>query len=209
MARLAWPIEWARTALMGTRRIVMVANGAGPARAAEAARTAREQLTARAVVNTGFCGALDPALRVGEIFVGSDLRIDEISIPLAMPGTAKPYAHGAIVSIDRVADTVEEKSRLRAKGAAAVEMEAAGIAPVVREWKLPFFCIRAVTDRADEGFTIDLNASRLPNGRFSMRRILVAAMRRPATGLPELSRLRTNSVIAARSLGDFLVDCRF
>jgi len=94
-------------------------------------------------------------------------------------------------------------------GASAVDMEAAGMLSLVREWGMPFYCIRSVTDTAEESFHIDLNAARLPDGRFSTPRILAAAMRRPIAVAPELMELRKRCRIAARSLGEFIADCSF
>ena len=41
-----------------------------------------------------------------------------------------------------------------------MEMEAAGVLSQVREWGMPFYCVKSVTDLADESFRIDLNAAR-------------------------------------------------
>ena len=187
----------------------MMANGAGRQRAASAVAAARSRVAPGAVVSTGFCGALDPSYRIGDVFVAESLRMDEERVPVQAPQTSRPYAHGVLVSVDRVIATVEEKQALRAAGAAAVEMEAAGVLPLVREWGLPLYCIRTVTDRAEEGFLLDLNAARLPDGHISTLRLVASALKRPAMLIPELVRLRNNSAAAAESLGDFLADCRF
>ena len=79
----------------------------------------------------------------------------------------------------------------------------------VREWNMPFYCVRSVTDLAEESFRIDLNAARRADGRFSTPRILAAAIRRPITVAPELFELRRRSATAARSLGEFIADCSF
>ena len=54
------------------------------------------------------------------------------------------------VRIDHVAQTADEKRRLRAGGASAVEMEAGGVAERARARDVPFYCVRVVTDLADE-----------------------------------------------------------
>jgi nucleoside phosphorylase len=104
---------------------------------------------------------------------------------------------------------VEEKARLRSTGALAVEMEAAALASRAEQWRKPFFCVRAVSDVAADGFALDLNTVRDKDGRFSTRRILAQALRRPVTVLPELVRLKRNSDSASRALGDFFADCSF
>ncbi len=207
--RLDWPVEYARRGVLKDRPVVLVANGAGPRRAAKAAEVAQAKTGASLVVSTGYCGALDPMYHVGDVVVADRVVADGESFAVCFPSCDRPHRVGAVVSIDRVAGTVAEKSRLRLAGGSAVEMEAAGVARRVRQWELPFCCIRVVTDTSQEEFSLDLNACRLPDGRFSTRRIVAAALKRPGRGIPELWRLRRNSATASRVLGDFLADCSF
>jgi hypothetical protein len=74
---------------------------------------------------------------------------------------------------------------------------------------LPFYCIRAVLDRAEEEFSLDFNALRSADGRFSRFRILKAALARPLARLPELVRMERRGRLAARALGDFVAECVF
>ena len=113
------------------------------------------------------------------------------------------------MSMDRVVTTVAEKRRLYAAGAAAVDMEAAAVALRALQEGLPFYCVRAVLDLASDGFMLDFNGLRSPDGRFSRMRILRAALARPWAAVPELMRLERRGRMAARALGDFLADCRF
>jgi hypothetical protein len=108
-----------------------------------------------------------------------------------------------------VIQTVQEKKRLRALGASAVEMEALAVGHRAAQWGVPFYCVRCITDLAEEGFHLDFNAARAEDGRLLTSRIVWAAARRPATLVPELYRLYRRSRLAARTLGDFLADCRF
>ena len=196
------PVDWARTADLHGREILMLANGAGAARAARAVEAAPD---ADAVVSTGFCGALDPALDIGDLFVATAIG----GTPIAAPQSARPHATGVLASIDRVAQTAAEKAKLRAAGASAVEMEAAGVLERSRARGLPFFCVRSVTDLAGETFANDFNRALRPDGHFATIELLKSAMCRPVTRVPELVRLRKRCVIAAYTLGEFLADCRF
>ncbi|HTM50052.1 MAG TPA: hypothetical protein VL285_15270 [Bryobacteraceae bacterium] len=210
--RLDWKIGWARKGELNGRRVFLVANGAGPKPAAEAVAAARSKTVGGdmdAVVSTGFCGGLDPALKIGDVFVATGIECAGVLNPVRTPEARRACYEGTLVSIDRVAQTVEEKRNLRRSGAAAVEMEAAGVLPQVREWGMPFYCVRAVTDLADESFRIDLNAARRPDGRFSTPRILAAAIRRPAAAGAELMELRKRCLTAAKALGEFIADCSF
>ncbi len=69
--RLKWPLRFARAAELNGRRVVLVANGEGAALAGEACEVAWNKQRAEAILSTGFCGALDPALGAGEVLVAS------------------------------------------------------------------------------------------------------------------------------------------
>jgi adenosylhomocysteine nucleosidase len=209
---LHWPISWARSAKLNGRQVFLAANGAGPNRAAEAVEVARFGMPnggIEAIVSTGFCGALDPDLKVGDVFVATGIQIAGELVPVRTPQCRRAHFAGTVVSIDRVAQTTEEKRDLCSFGARAVEMEAAGVLSRVREWGMPFYCIRSVTDLANESFHIDFNAARSPDGRFSTPRILAAAIASPITIAPELMELRRRCATAAQSLGEFIADCNF
>jgi nucleoside phosphorylase len=210
--KLHWPLSWARSAQLNGRKIYLAANGAGPNRAAEAAEAAHSKMpasTTDAVVSTGFCGALDPQLKIGDVFVATSIQAAGELAPVSAPQCSRVHFSGTIVSMDRVAQTTEEKRDLCSAGARAVEMEAAGVLSRVREWGMPFYCIRSVTDLANESFHIDFNAVRTSDGRFSTPRILAAAMASPITVAPELMELRRRCATAAQSLGEFIADCNF
>ncbi len=206
--RLEWPVHWARSVRLNGSRLFLVANGAGPLRARQAAEVAHASESVEAMVSMGFCGGLDPALRAGEVFIASEIRSGGRIFPVSMPRTRFSSARGVLESVDRVVQCIEEKARLWALGAEAVEMEAAAVAERAAEWNVPFFCVKAVTDEADESFGLDYNAALSSDGRFMTSRILSAALKRPQVGFPELIRLGRRCRAASRSLGEFLSDCR-
>lgn len=210
-ARLNWPVAFARMAELDGRSFLMVANGAGPVLAGQASDVAGMRERVEAVISTGFCGALDPALEAGDVFVAS--RIDALeqdeSFDAGVPSCAVPHATGRLISTDRVVRTVEEKKRLRQLGAAAVEMEASAVAARAGRWGLPFFCVRGVVDRADEDLLLDFNAARDGAGRLRTARILKAAARRPSVLVPELYKMYRRSRMASDAVGEFLASCRF
>jgi adenosylhomocysteine nucleosidase len=179
----SWPAEFAREVRYRGDRFLMIANGPGP-RLVE--KALERKIDVDGIISTGFCGALDESLSVGDIVTG-----------------------GGILSMDRVVVTAEEKRALREKtGAAAVEMEAAAVAAKAEQWGVPFRCIRAVSDAAAEDMPLDFNLYRDAEGRFSRTRIALAALTRPFTRVPALLRLDRNTKIAARSLGDYFAGCR-
>ncbi len=189
----------------------MVANGPGPELAAQAVDAALEANAMDAVVSTGLCGGLSADLKVGEILI-ADCVIDEANgmrHTATTPVVDRRFRTGTVISSDRVAVTVSDKRRLAGKGAQAVEMEAAGVARRALERGIAFFCIRSVSDSAEEALVLDFNALRDDQGRFSRPRIIGAALRRPWTAIPALMQINRNSRVAAESMGEFLADCRF
>ncbi len=209
--KLSWGVDFASAGELNGRRILVVANGAGPVLAAEAVEEARRREEFSAIVSTGFCGALDPALAIGDILVALAVVDGEGGkmYPTRSPISTGVHSAGNIISVNRVAGTVNSKRELRDRGGNGVEMEAAGVALAATRLGVPFYCIRSVSDLAGEEFAVDFNAVRDVNGRFQVSRIIAAALRKPLTSFPALMRLAGNARIAARSLGDFFADCRF
>jgi len=111
--------------------------------------------------------------------------------------------------MDHVVGTAAEKRTLRASGAIAVEMEAAGVARRAQALELPFYCVKAVTDLAVETMANDFNAALRPDGHFDTIGIFKGTLRHPIIRIPELIRLRNRCVRAAQVLGEFIADCRF
>jgi adenosylhomocysteine nucleosidase len=189
---------------------VYVANGPGKALAAKAVSTACDGLPITKIVSTGFCGALAPSLSIGAIVIAN--RVEE-------KGSGQVYSTssmvspggviGAIVTCDRVAVTVEEKKSLASGGAIAVEMEAAAVAAEATRRRVPFYCIRVVSDTAQENMPLDFNRYRRADGRFDRTGIAVAALLRPFTRIPALRTLQRNCRAASAQLGDFVAKCNF
>jgi adenosylhomocysteine nucleosidase len=227
VSKVNWPIDFARFAWWNGEQAILAANGPGPKLAGEAVEVVRKHQELTGLVSTGYCGALDPALRPCDVFVAKDLLVLPNSNSFVgqaiLPAAGIPAGlgqagskgcrqdclpYGRLLSIDRVACTASEKSELRKTGAAAVEMEAAGVAQKAVEYNLPFYCIRVVTDTADEDLPLDFNRMRGDDGRFSRARIVAAAFRRPIV-FRELIQLNKRCNDASQALGDFIAGTRF
>jgi adenosylhomocysteine nucleosidase len=201
-------INWARSARLGAHEVTLAANGAGWRRAAAAVDAACRHSRPDAVLNVGFCGALDDGLRHYDIVMATGIAAPGRNY--AAKALSGSTAHSGIVcSADHVIQTADEKRRLRQSGAIAVEMEAAGVAERTEELGIPFSCIRIVTDTAGENMANDFNAALRSDGHFATMIILRGALRQPMVRFPELIRLRNRCSRASRILGDFIVDCRF
>jgi adenosylhomocysteine nucleosidase len=207
--KLAWPVYWARSGDCAGRQFWMVANGAGAAHAGKAVEIAYAACRPEAIVSMGFCGALDPALEIGDVFVATAVDAGGCLFELRLPQSQTSHATGVLASIDHVAQTVAEKETLRARGASAVEMEAGGVSRVAAAHGLPLFCVRSVTDTAGQSFVMDFNKALRSDGHFGTMKLLTSALGNPGKAFPELVRLRNFCRIASRTLGEFIAGCRF
>lgn len=208
---LKWPVRYALEAVIQGRRWLLVAHGAGTTLAAEAARVVLDRSPARGLISTGLCGALDPELLPADIVAATEVAETGpgarrfSTAPVRCAVVAK---EGVVACSPRVATTADEKARLRATGAIAVEMEAAGVAEAAARARLPFYCIKGVSDTSEESLPLDFNRYRDADGRFAAGRIAAAALLRPAR-LPALIQLLRASRVASVRLGDFLANCQF
>jgi len=200
------PVHWARAGKWQGQDFLAIANGAGAARAALGVAAADGK--PRAIYNIGFCGALDASLGVADIFVAREVR-DGANTWMAQEPRGPAAKSGILASIARIAQTAEEKRALRVTGAFAVEMEAAGVARAAAELGVAFYCIRAVSDLAEEGFANDFNGCLTPDGRIDILRLVTRAMASPVNRFGELVRLSRRTTLASESLGEFLANCTY
>lgn len=215
---LKWPLDYAEEGVWQGKRYLLTANGAGPRLASHCVEvalraTSMAELSSsklEGVVSTGLCGALDDSLEIGDIIEAVEiLRPDgQERLPCLQVQCEREHKRGFVISADRVAGTIADKQKLRSEGVLAVEMEASGSGQRAVAAGLPFCCIKAVSDRADEEFVMDFNRLRSTEGRFSRGKIIVYALMHPPT-IPRLVSLRRRSQVAASALGAFLASCRF
>ena len=198
------PVNWSRTGRWKTKNCMIIANGAGVVRSSLAMAAAPE---AGAICSIGFCGALDARLQIGEIFLATEIRNGADRWPAARPAAPRAV-EGALQTADRITGSREEKRKLFEQGCAAVEMEASAVARASEQRGVAFYCIRAVSDLADETFMNDFNACLLPDGRFDTLRLVRGAILRPRR-FAELMRLARRTALAAKNLGAYLDRCDF
>jgi adenosylhomocysteine nucleosidase len=215
--KLNWPIDYAYEGIVEGRRMLLAANGAGPKLAAQAVEVASRAIKGaelsssrlEAIVSVGFCGAIKPGLRPAQVIIGTEVLDprDGSKYPCAAINATSEHETGVVASLDRVITHREEKAKLFASGAVAVDMESLAVAQAAKRAAVPFFCVKTVSDLADETFRIDFNQMRTPEGRIARGKIVLYVITHPWM-LGELLRLRRRSQDAARALGEFLVSCR-
>ena len=193
----------------------MAANGPGPNLAASAAKAIKERHELEGLASIGFCGALSPGLHAGDVLLAASLLNGNVGQADVAYALSVPRSHSCerqpvtLLSIDQVAHTADSKHNLHLQTQAdAIEMEASGLAPLARQWQIPFYAIKVVTDTVSESFPLDFNHLRTPEGRFSRSKIIAAALRRPSA-IPALINLNRRCTQAATILGDFLADASF
>jgi 4-hydroxy-3-methylbut-2-enyl diphosphate reductase len=161
--------------------------GMGPRRARAAAER-HDPRSAPALAVAGVCGALDPALEPGSVFLPDELRTDDgcvVSIDtegLAAALRARGIAvHGGVlVGADHILRP-DERPALFASGARAVDMESPWLAAAAAG--RPFAVLRVVSD----GPGAELwSPSILIHGVRAL-----AALRRAAPALADWARART------------------
>lgn len=154
-------------------------SGVGRHRARAAAERFLQPLP-QLVIAAGFCGALAPQLKVGDLVTSR------------------------ILTVDRLVSDPAEKRRLAGEyDADAVDMESAAIAEVCAAKRVEFRSVRAVSDTADTALSPEL-AKLLSGGNVSIWKAMKALARRPAL-LPEFRRLARDTRLAARNLADALM----
>src|SRR5439155_2182461 len=124
----------ARAVRTGLPRARIVRGGMGRAKATRAAASL-ELGSSRALAIAGFCGALDPTLRPGDIVVATELRgpdgtrklASSSMLQAALSGLGIRARTGPIVSVDHLVSG-NERLALADTGALAVDMESAWLA---------------------------------------------------------------------------------
>ena len=168
-----------------------------------------------AVWSMGIAGALDPALRVGDVVplplspghakwrVSRPLPQGErevLSSPFEGEGDSRqlPRRGEGVIGVDLAATTVAAKAALRAQtGAAAVDMESHVAARVAARHGLPFGVLRVISDTAHRDLPPAACVPLRTDGGVDLPRVLAALARQPSQ-LPDLLRLArdTNRALA-------------
>lgn len=173
----------------------------GPAAAARAG-AAIAAGRPRALLAVGFCGALDPALRVGDLVAAERVRDEATGEDFAAdPGllAAAPGLRGVLVSARHIARTPADRARLEGT---VVDLESAALARAAAVAGVPFLALRAVTDTTRHRLP---DFERMAAGAAGPRprRAVAYFLLRPWE-LPRLVRLGPAATRAGRALGDGL-----
>ena len=145
------------TGCVDGRRIVAMISGVGETRAVRALEDVVGAERPARLVHLGFAGALNPALRVGDVPEFSGV-VDEsggrvgigVEQPQARPKVEATGDGPTLLTAQQLADSTAMKRKLFERhGACAVDMETYAVARRAAEMALPLTVLRAISDDAD------------------------------------------------------------
>jgi adenosylhomocysteine nucleosidase len=177
--------------------VVVVCGGIGAVAARRAAEAVIAIYAPAVIYSTGFAGALDPALKVGEIV--QPRRVVDANDGSSVSLDA---GEGVLVTFTSVADP-EQKAKLRDSfSAQAVDMEAAAVARAAEARGVGFAVVKVISDAAD--FMVPSMERFIDaQGRFSEARFAGFTAIRPWLW-SAVFRLARNSLRASVALCDCL-----
>ncbi len=160
------------------KQVILTKSGIGKVAAAVATTLLLERFTPDYIINTGSAGGFDRALEVGDIVISTEVRFHDVDVtafgyeigqmaqlPAAFPAdknliaiaqqAAEKTAHAKIIQglicsgdIFMADPKKAEIARQNFPTMAACEMEAAAVAQVCYQFKVPFVIIRSLSDIA-------------------------------------------------------------
>lgn len=170
--------------LRGTPAVV-VQSGVGKVNAALCVQCLCDRFAVTHLLNTGIAGALNPALRIGDLLISTDAVQHDVDVtnfgyaPGQVPGQAPSfYADERLADLARQASEAVDPSRRVLRGRVVsgdqficskavkdrlvaqfhgdcAEMEGAAIAQGAVRNGLPFVILRAISDQADDSAQVD------------------------------------------------------
>lgn len=158
--------------------VILLRSGIGKVNAAMSTSVLLEKYQPDCIINTGSAGGFDPKLNVGDVVISSEVRHHDVDVtafgyeygqvpqlPAAFPADEKLVAiaetaaqeigeiqvvKGQIATGDSFMSDPDKVKFVRSKftNLQALEMEAAAIAQVAYQFKVPFVIIRSLSDIA-------------------------------------------------------------
>jgi adenosylhomocysteine nucleosidase len=182
---------------------VVVCGGIGPEAARRAAEAVITISAPRVIYSVGFAGALDPALKVGDL-------VHPRRIVNASDGSSVDLGGGTgvLVSFAAVASPKQKQKLRESFQAQAVDMEAAAVARAAEARGVPFLAVKVISDEFDFEFP-SMERFVDARGKFSQSRFAFFIAVRPWLWM-KVAKLARDSGRASRALCDWLqkIDAR-
>jgi len=211
VAALGYELEALRRAAYGG--LALLETGEGVGNAERRLEEWLDQKAARSVLSIGFAGALSASLQAGDLVIASDIR-DSAALPdVRLLSAARlvqmdaPARFGVALTSHEVLWRAESKralaSTLGADEIGFVDMESTAIARVCAKHGAPFLVIRSISDLLDEDLPLDFNKHRDADGRVDPKKVVKAALLKPAA-FKGLFELRGRSRLCAERMAEFV-----
>ncbi len=176
--------------------IIAAFTGVGPDRAGDFTRNLLEHHAPGLVCIAGLAGGLAPDLRMGQVIAPGEV-IDGRDGRAFTPSVTGDET--TLVTVAKSAGTPDEKAVVREHfDADAVDMETAAIAAVCEEAGVPWLCLRAISDRANETLPARWLGLVDATGRSRTKSAAGYALRRPGriAGLLRIDRITRRGMAA-------------
>ena len=189
-------------------RVAVVEAGTGPARARRATLALLDAHRPAWIISTGFAGALQPELKIGNIVVSNEivgLQGEPLKIDVGMNSDSTRGLHvGRTLTVDAMIQTVVEKQSLATQtGAIAVDMESLSVATVCRETKTRFMAVRAISDDMSADLPSEVLSLLGETGAVRFGAVIGSLWKRPSS-IKDMWRMREHAMTAAEKLASFL-----
>jgi len=105
----------------------------------------------RYLISTGFAGALDHELKVGDLVVSDNLSSPELLHSPHLDLAANRFAVGKLKTVPKIISSEAERAQWATEsGALAIDMETEFIAEACAAHKIPLLSLRVISDTAAE-----------------------------------------------------------
>jgi len=189
-------------------RVAVVEAGTGPVRARRATLALLDAHRPAWIISTGFAGALQPELKIGNIVVANEivgLQGEPLKIDVGMNSDPARGLHvGRTLTVDKMIRTIIEKQTLSAQtGAIAVDMESLAVATVCRETKTRFMAVRAISDDMSADLPPEVLSLVGETGAIRFGAVIGSLWKRPSS-IKDMWRMREHAMDASEKLASFL-----
>ena len=157
------------------------------------------------LISAGFAGALDPELRVGNLFLSENFSSPELLGSTHLDFPEDRLFVGKLATVPEVVASKSERERWAAKsGAAAVDMETEFIAAACAARRIPMLSLRVMSDTPAEPFPAPPGVLfDLEQQKTNFARLTVHLVTHPGA-IIRLNAFRRRIALARRSLTNAL-----
>ncbi|UUX34019.1 5'-methylthioadenosine/adenosylhomocysteine nucleosidase [Fundicoccus culcitae] len=171
---------------LGDHQVALVLSGIGKVNATLSVMILKEKYQIDLIINTGSAGAVDPAIKVGDVVIAHSLSHHDVDVTgfgyaygqmAGMPERYLPDSEllriaqmvcrtfeiepiiGLVVSGDQFINSKEQINKIRTNfpTARAVDMESAAIAQASYVLDIPYVIIRSISDNANDEASVDFD----------------------------------------------------